>query len=375
MLKKILILSILLMSSAFADEATDKAEFKKLYAEFNDLYANSEAIDPIIEVAEKLIKIAPKAYGKNHMNTAVVTYNLASLYDEKGGDTDTIDEKKALKLYRDYFIILDKNNYPKDKTFLQQFLQYVISDYNVNQNKTNKKLSNKLLNMLENSNVSKEETATMVFSIARLRINAGKFSIAEEPLKVALEYFESDVKKNKSIIGEIQYWMAMAKIKKIKNEKAAEYLDNVLKFYDGSIPDPNGFALNSYLYLYKLSFINRDYDACDRYFENYSKLDKTLKFAKVNYDDPSDILPIVRRNPRYPSKAAENGFEGFAVVSFTVNEEGETENIKSILSSHEIFEKPSINAAQKYKYRPRKINGNPVDVENVTVRIEYRLES
>ncbi len=87
MLKNIFyIICISLISQlAHADEATDKAEFKKLYAEFNDLYANSEAIDPIIVVAEQLYDLAPIVYGKNSKTHGVVTYNLASLYDEKGG--------------------------------------------------------------------------------------------------------------------------------------------------------------------------------------------------------------------------------------------------------------------------------------------------
>ena len=108
-LKNIFILSILLITNAFADEAADKAEFKKLYAEFNNLYANSEAIDPIIEVAEKLIEIAPKVYGKNHMNNAVVIYNLASLYIEKSDSIHSPEEEqKTTEILEKYFQILEQ---------------------------------------------------------------------------------------------------------------------------------------------------------------------------------------------------------------------------------------------------------------------------
>ena len=98
-----------------ADQVADKAEFKKLYAEFSDLFANSEAIEPIIEIAEKLYSLSPLAYGKNSNNTAVVTYNLATLYDEKGGETNSEDEKRASELYKEYFTILDGQKKPLDK--------------------------------------------------------------------------------------------------------------------------------------------------------------------------------------------------------------------------------------------------------------------
>ena len=128
MIKKLILLfSILLLPQlAFSDEAADKAEFKRLYAEFNELYAHSEDLDPIIDVAEKLYEIAPKAYGENHANTAVVTYNLASLYVEKSEISGFSHlNTNAAELFKDYFEYLDDTNAPQDRNYVYQYLQYI----------------------------------------------------------------------------------------------------------------------------------------------------------------------------------------------------------------------------------------------------------
>ena len=96
MLTRFIILSIFFMIPAFADEKADKTEFDNLYVKFNDLYANSEDLTPIIEVGEKLYKLAPKVYGKNHINTATVTYKMASLYDQKGVINETLTKRELL---------------------------------------------------------------------------------------------------------------------------------------------------------------------------------------------------------------------------------------------------------------------------------------
>lgn len=87
-----------------------------------------------------------------------------------------------------------------------------------------------------------------------------------------------------------------------------------------------------------------------------------------------EYLPIVRVNPQYPSRAAENGIEGFVLVSFTVTPEGTTDAVTVVESSHRMFERAAIKAAQKYKYKPRVVDGEPVPVVGVRVRIEFRLE-
>ena len=86
-----------------------------------------------------------------------------------------------------------------------------------------------------------------------------------------------------------------------------------------------------------------------------------------------EFLPIVRVNPQYPARAQENGIEGFVVVSFTVSPEGTTTDVVVVESSHKMFERAAVKAAGKYKYKPRVVDGDPVEVLGVRVRIEFTL--
>ena len=86
-----------------------------------------------------------------------------------------------------------------------------------------------------------------------------------------------------------------------------------------------------------------------------------------------EFLPIVRVPPQYPARASENGVEGFVVVTFTVTAEGTTSNVMAVESSHKMFERSAVKAAQKYKYKPRVVDGEPVEVTGIRVRIEFQL--
>jgi len=86
-----------------------------------------------------------------------------------------------------------------------------------------------------------------------------------------------------------------------------------------------------------------------------------------------EYLPIVRVPPQYPARASENGVEGYVTVIFTVTAEGTTKDVRVVESSHKMFERAATKAALKYKYKPRVIDGEPIESAGVRVRIEFQL--
>ncbi len=88
-----------------------------------------------------------------------------------------------------------------------------------------------------------------------------------------------------------------------------------------------------------------------------------------------DYLPIVRVQPQYPRRAAERGIEGYVIVSLTVNQAGTTSDIKVVEAKPEgIFERAAIRAAEKFKYKPKVVNGKPVAVSGVLYQFTFELE-
>lgn len=87
-----------------------------------------------------------------------------------------------------------------------------------------------------------------------------------------------------------------------------------------------------------------------------------------------EYLPIVKVAPIYPPRAAARGLEGYVIVQYTVTTTGDTKDIVVIESSSSLFDRAAVESAQKYKYKPRVIDGTPVEVAGVTTRIEFVLE-
>lgn len=87
-----------------------------------------------------------------------------------------------------------------------------------------------------------------------------------------------------------------------------------------------------------------------------------------------DVISLVKVAPVYPEQALEEGREGYVVVEYTVTSAGTTEDPRVIESTNAVFNQAAIESVRKYKYRPRVVNGVPVDVPGVKTKIRFVLE-
>jgi len=89
-----------------------------------------------------------------------------------------------------------------------------------------------------------------------------------------------------------------------------------------------------------------------------------------------DYLPLVRVQPQYPRRANERGIEGFVIVELTVAEDGTVppESILIIQAEPKgYFERAATKAAQKFKYKPKVVNGKPQKVTGVRYKFTFDL--
>jgi protein TonB len=87
-----------------------------------------------------------------------------------------------------------------------------------------------------------------------------------------------------------------------------------------------------------------------------------------------DYLPIVRVAPVYPARALSRGLEGYVDLSFTVTTTGTVRDPVVLFSTSSLFERAATRAVLKFKYKPRVVDGVPVDVPNVKTRITFKIE-
>jgi len=103
--------------------------------------------------------------------------------------------------------------------------------------------------------------------------------------------------------------------------------------------------------------------------------------ADVNVGGPGgmniaegDYLPIVRVAPVYPARALSRGIEGYVDMSFTVTTTGTVRDPIVMFSTSSLFERAATRAVLKFKYKPRVVDGVPVDVVGVKTRISFQIE-
>ena len=87
-----------------------------------------------------------------------------------------------------------------------------------------------------------------------------------------------------------------------------------------------------------------------------------------------DYLPIVRVAPVYPARALSRGLEGYVDMSFTVTTTGTVRDPIVLFSTSSLFERAATRAVMKFKYKPRVVDGIPVDVSGVKTRISFQIE-
>ncbi len=91
-----------------------------------------------------------------------------------------------------------------------------------------------------------------------------------------------------------------------------------------------------------------------------------------------EYLPIVKVAPIYPRRAQTRGITGYCIVTYTVTATGAirdpyVEN-ESDCSPRGIFERASLKAAAKFKYKPRVVDGQAIEVAGVQNKFTYELE-
>jgi protein TonB len=88
-----------------------------------------------------------------------------------------------------------------------------------------------------------------------------------------------------------------------------------------------------------------------------------------------EYLPIVKVQAVYPRRALQRGIEGFVIVEFTVTTTGAVRDPVVVEANPKgIFEQAAMDAALKFKYKPRVVNGEPTEVSGVQNRITFKID-
>ena len=89
------------------------------------------------------------------------------------------------------------------------------------------------------------------------------------------------------------------------------------------------------------------------------------------------VQVIISSRPefKYPRRAQRMGIQGFVVLAFDVNEEGELVDLRVTDSKPRlVFDKAATQYIKKFKFQPPTLDGSAVYASDITMRMPFRLE-
>jgi periplasmic protein TonB len=105
-----------------------------------------------------------------------------------------------------------------------------------------------------------------------------------------------------------------------------------------------------------------------------------LNVGKIGgFASEGDYLPIVKVQPQYPRRALQRGIEGWVIVEYTVTKSGSVRDPQVVEAFTNdgnpttIFNSAAVKSALKYKYKPRVVDGEPIEVPGVKTKISFNL--
>ena len=87
-----------------------------------------------------------------------------------------------------------------------------------------------------------------------------------------------------------------------------------------------------------------------------------------------DVLPIVRIDPQWPREALVEGIEGYVIVEVLIAADGSVASAVVVESvPRRMFDRNVIRAVLKWKFKPRIVNGVPVERRAIQ-RLDFNLD-
>lgn len=82
-------------------------------------------------------------------------------------------------------------------------------------------------------------------------------------------------------------------------------------------------------------------------------------------------MMLTKVGPVYPLEAQAKHIQGDVILQATIDKEGNIAGLK-VISGHPLLAEAATEAVRQWKYKPYRLNGEPVEVET-TIKIQFRL--
>ena len=209
-------------------------------------------------------------------------------------------------------------------------------------------------------------------ALAQLQLEAGRDLLylsrtasGESYLRRALATFEQDLGPEHELTATAQMALGELRYAQSNFSTAESLLLDSLAFFAAK---PQFRAAEQRIRTLLVDGYEQDGDS-DKATEHVLALGRLVQFA-----DNQALVPIFTVEAEYPERDAAARRQGRVVVGFTVDREGRTQNHFIVSSDlNESMQQAAIDAIRRYRYAPRIVNGNPVEVPNVSASIVFSI--
>jgi len=88
----------------------------------------------------------------------------------------------------------------------------------------------------------------------------------------------------------------------------------------------------------------------------------------------SGIMPLVKVNPIYPTRAVSHGIEGWVRIEFTIQADGSVADAVVVQAMPEaIFDDAALTAITQWQFKPKMINGVAVQ-QRAGQQLQFKLD-
>lgn len=101
---------------------------------------------------------------------------------------------------------------------------------------------------------------------------------------------------------------------------------------------------------------------------------RTNGYRASPFTQDGPLVTIVRVSPTYPTSMSTRGIEGWVTVQFDVLPDGSVGNVTVIESSNRSFERSAIQAAGRFRFKARVVDGVPQMSTGLQYRFRFELD-
>ncbi len=368
MIKKILIMYTLLILPSLAENEKDIVRLEKLQLQYTQISPVPDNVRERIDFNRDIQRLTSKIYGRKSAEYASACYELATLYEEKGRQSQRgqrnwkRDHNRALDLYEDYFKIIRNNDHTLDKEYLTRLIDFVYYEKLIKGYYTNSNHFEDALEIARTINFSEAEVAEIEIDYALNSLNRYDHKGAEKYMASAKERFQNVYGDNHFKYAESLLLYGVAYQFNSKSS-ASDIYEKALKLFDQF--EQEDLTLKDETHKYLIDF-----------YEKLGRSDKATYHCQAlaqNYslDPDQEIQPLYYIDPYFPRETPEQRAisRWSGLFELTIDTEGRTKDIQLVESSDDIYNEWVVQAISKFRYAPEILNGELVEKTGVKIPI------